>query len=86
MWLGAPTHSEREKEENNFWKKSQNLTAQRLNKGEKMENYLKTSALQLADDLHYIVSLQPYKVTCIKNPSDCCQQQMVCLDTKVLCL
>lgn len=49
-------------------KKSSNLTAQNLNKGEK-KNYLKRSAqhpLQLVDELHSVVSLQPYKVTASK--------------------
>lgn len=46
-------------------KKSPNLTAQNLNKGEK-KNYLKRNVLQLVDELHSVVSLQPYKVTASK--------------------
>lgn len=46
-------------------KNSPNLTAQNLNKGEK-KNYLKRNALQLVDELHSVVSLQPYKVTASK--------------------
>lgn len=37
-------------------KKSPNLTAQNLNKGEK-KNYLKRNVLQLVDELHSVVSL-----------------------------